>query len=195
LEPQGGAPKPPIGVVQIVGYKKSGKTTLACRLIERFAADGWAVGALKHDAHDFEPDVAGTDSHRLRLAGARAAAIASPRRTAWFEERGAELGELLSRMRAQGLDLVVVEGWKREPYPKLALVQKEEDVPLLAELAGVLAVVTWNAELRERLQRPAATQRTGETRMKTAPPVLAFDDIEGIASCVRCGIGAFSEKK
>lgn len=182
-ERQEGHARPHLRVVQVVGYKKSGKTTLACRLIERLAADGLAVGALKHDAHDFEPDVPGTDSHRLRLAGARAAAIASPRRTAWFEERGEELGELLSRMSELELDVVIVEGWKREPYPKLALVQQEEDLPILAELSNVLAVVTWNAELLERLQR-----------IQGAPPGLAYDDIDRIAASVREGAGAFSEK-
>ena len=165
-------------VVQIVGYKKSGKTELACRLIGKFAAEGFAVGALKRDAHDFDPDVAGTDSHRLRRAGARAAAVASARRTAWFEERGAELGELLARMGGLRLDLVVVEGWKKEPYPKVALVQREEDIPLLGELAGVIAVATWNAELRGRLRRTA-----GEA------PVYAYDDTESIAACVRRRIG------
>jgi len=154
--------------IQIVGYKKTGKTTLVCRLAERFAALGLRVGTVKHDGHDFEPDVPGTDSWRHRQAGAVATAIVSDRRTAWFEERPTALDDVLSRM--AGLDVVLVEGWKREKHPKLVLVQAEEHLALLDELDGVVAAASWDDSLLARLER--------EGRM----PVFGFEETERIAA-------------
>ena len=155
--------------VQIVGYKKTGKTTLVCRLAERYAAMGLRVGTVKHDGHDFEPDVPGTDSWRHRRAGAAVTAVVSDKRTAWFEERPTRLDELLSGMTGR-IDLAIVEGWKREKYPKVALVQTEEQLPLLVELNGVVAVASWEASLRARLER------------ETGWPTFEFDDTERIAN-------------
>ncbi|HZG75431.1 MAG TPA: molybdopterin-guanine dinucleotide biosynthesis protein B, partial [Paenibacillus sp.] len=109
-----------VPTVQIVGYKKTGKTTLVCRLTEQLADRGLRIGTVKHDGHDFEPDVPGTDSWKHRRSGAAVTAVVSDRRTAWFEERTSELDAVLARM-SDRADLVLVEGWKREKYPKLAL--------------------------------------------------------------------------
>lgn len=128
-------------VVQVVGYKKTGKTTLVCRLVEHFSSIGLRVAVIKHDAHDFEPDVPGTDSWKHRHAGAHWTAVVSPGRTAFFEERGTELEELLLRMKEA--DLILVEGFKRKAYPKLVLIQSEEHLSILDELESVMAVITW----------------------------------------------------
>jgi molybdopterin-guanine dinucleotide biosynthesis protein B len=155
--------------VQIVGYKKTGKTTLVCRLAERYAAMGLRVGTVKHDGHDFEPDVPGTDSWRHRRSGASLTAVVSDRRTAWFEERPTELDDLLSGMVGR-VDLAIVEGWKREKHPKLLLVQSEEQLLLLDELSDVVAAASWDASLRVRIERERGV------------PTFDFDDTERIAN-------------
>jgi molybdopterin-guanine dinucleotide biosynthesis protein B len=157
-------------VMQVVGYKKTGKTSLVCRLAERYAAQGLRVGTVKHDGHEFEPDVPGTDSWKHRQAGAALTAIVSPARTAFFTERTSELDAVLARMADGGAQVVLVEGWKRERYPKLALVQTEEQLEVLAELSALTAVATWNVSLRERISSLVGV------------PVLDYEDTDGIAA-------------
>jgi len=154
-------------VWQIVGFKKTGKTTLLVRLTESFASAGNRVGTIKHDGHDFEPDVPGTDSWKHRQAGAAATAVVSSRRTAWFEQRSRELPFLVERM-APEVDLILVEGWKTERYPKLVLIHAEEHIAALSGVPAVAAAVTWNPSLRARLE--AAWGRSFD-----------FDDVEAIA--------------
>jgi len=126
-------------IIQIVGYKKSGKTTLACELIRAFAAEGRRVGTLKHDAHQFEPEPSGTDTWKHREAGSSATAIVSPTRTAWVLERTTSVEELVSQMETRELDDLIIEGFKSAPYPKVALIRDEGDADLLG-LSDVVAV-------------------------------------------------------
>ena len=126
-------------VVQIVGYKNSGKTTLITRLVKIFNDMNLRVAVIKHDLHGFEADQEGTDSFRFRAAGAAGAAITSPWRTAVFEEQETPLVQLIEHF-AQ-YDLILVEGFKRERYPKMVLLRSTEDEPLIQELQQVIAVV------------------------------------------------------
>lgn len=134
-------------IMQVVGYKNSGKTTLVERLVEALTEAGCRVGTVKRDAHEFEVDHAGTDSWRHRRAGAAMTAITSAARTAVMEERHTPLSELLQRM-AQ-MDVVLVEGFKHEPYPKIVIARRAEDEELVRQLDHVAAVVTWMPD-RER---------------------------------------------
>ncbi len=118
-------------VLQIAGFKNSGKTTLASAVVHRLSTRGRLIGTIKHDAHGFEPDVPGTDSWKHREAGAYATAITSPARTAWTMERPTPLEELLDAMRRHPLDAVIVEGFKEAPYPKVVLLRDEADAELL----------------------------------------------------------------
>ncbi|MCI3920699.1 molybdopterin-guanine dinucleotide biosynthesis protein B [Paenibacillus sp. TRM 82003] len=160
-------------VIQIVGYKKTGKTTLVCRLAERLAAEGRRVGTAKHDGHDFDPDVPGTDSRKHREAGALVTAVVSASRTAFFEERTSSLDEVLGRMSA-AVDVALVEGWKRERYPKLLLAHDETQLALLRELTGVAAVVTWKPELTATIEAAAP-----------GVPVLPYDATDQILDLLR----------
>ncbi|MFD0674188.1 molybdopterin-guanine dinucleotide biosynthesis protein B [Cohnella sp. GCM10027633] len=140
-------------VLQIVGYKNAGKTTLATAAISRLSGLGYSVGAVKRDAHDFEPDVPGTDSYRHRQAGAYMTAITSDSRTAWTIERPNELDELLANMRVNGVEVAIVEGFKTAPHPKLVLLRDEADIELL-RLSNIVAVGL--REPNERLVAAAA---------------------------------------
>ncbi len=105
----------------IAGWKNSGKTGLAVRLVEEFTRRGYRISTIKHAHHDFDIDKVGADSYRHRQAGAHEVAIISGTRFAIMHElRGApepSFEEILGRIAP--CDLVLIEGYKREPVPKI----------------------------------------------------------------------------
>jgi molybdopterin-guanine dinucleotide biosynthesis protein B len=121
-------------VMGIVGWKNSGKTTLVVELVRLLTARGLKVGTVKHAHHEFDIDHPGKDSWRHREAGATDVIVASAARWAQVHElRGApepELDELLPRL-SPGLDVVLVEGFKRDPHPKIEVVPPGFDGRLL----------------------------------------------------------------
>ncbi|PDO11507.1 MAG: molybdopterin-guanine dinucleotide biosynthesis protein B [Candidatus Reconcilbacillus cellulovorans] len=151
-------------VFQVVGYHNAGKTTLVCRLIERLQAAGYRVGVVKHDAHGFEVDREGKDTWRHRRAGADPVAIVSKTGTAWMSFRPLSLAELLARM--DGADVVLVEGFKEEAYPKIVVVRSPDDWELAGRLRGVMAVAAWPEALGNR--------------SGVECPVFSADDVEEI---------------
>ena len=108
-------------VFGISGWKNSGKTGLTVRLVEEFTRRGLRVSSIKHAHHDFDIDKPGADSFRHREAGAQEVAIVSGTRFAIMHElRGSpepRLDDILARLAPA--DLVLVEGYKREPVPKI----------------------------------------------------------------------------
>jgi molybdopterin-guanine dinucleotide biosynthesis protein B len=108
-------------VFGITGWKNSGKTTLTERLVAEFTRRGLRVSTVKHAHHEFDIDHEGTDSFRHRAAGAGEVAIVSQARWALMHELrdAAEppLDQILARL--SPCDLVLVEGYKREPHPKV----------------------------------------------------------------------------
>lgn len=105
----------------IAGWKNSGKTGLAVRLVEEFTRRGYRISTIKHAHHDFDIDKVGADSYRHRQAGAHEVTIVSGTRYAIMHElRGApepSFEEILARLAP--CDLVLIEGYKREPIPKI----------------------------------------------------------------------------
>lgn len=128
-------------VIQFIGYKNSGKTTLVCAMAERLSSMGFRVGAVKHDAHEFEMDRPGTDTWKLGLAGADKVAITSPHQTAMLEKGPSTLEHLIDRM--ADVDVVLAEGFKQAHYPKFVLIRSREDIGLLESSANVIAGVSW----------------------------------------------------
>lgn len=116
-------------VIGIAGWKNSGKTTLTVRLIEEFTRRGFRVATIKHAHHDFQIDEGETDSARHRRAGATEVAIVSGGRWALVHELRGEpeppFGEMLARL--SPVDLVIAEGYKREPIPKIELRLRESN--------------------------------------------------------------------
>jgi molybdopterin-guanine dinucleotide biosynthesis protein B len=108
-------------VFGIAGWKNSGKTGLAVRLVEEFTRRGYRISTIKHAHHDFDIDKVGADSYRHRQAGAHEVTIVSGTRYAIMHElRGApepSFEEILSRLAP--CDLILIEGYKREPIPKI----------------------------------------------------------------------------
>ena len=105
----------------IAGWKNSGKTGLAVRLVTELTRRGYRVSTIKHAHHDFDIDKVGADSFRHREAGAHEVTIVSGTRYAIMHElRGApepSFPEILARLAP--CDLVLIEGYKREAIPKI----------------------------------------------------------------------------
>jgi len=105
----------------VIGWKNAGKTGLVERLVEEITARGFTVSTLKHTHHAVDLDRPGTDTHRHRSAGAQEVVLASAARVVLMHElRGAPEPEpeaLMARMAP--VDLVLIEGFKRSPHPKI----------------------------------------------------------------------------
>jgi molybdopterin-guanine dinucleotide biosynthesis protein B len=153
-------------VVGLAGWSGAGKTTLLTRLIPHFGAQGLRVSVIKHAHHQFDIDVPGKDSWRHREAGAAEVLVSSAKRWALMHElRGAaepRLPELLDKLAA--VDLVVVEGFKREPHRKIEVHRAANDKPLLfPDDPGICGI---------------ATDIAVETRL----PTVHLDDIPAVAA-------------
>jgi molybdopterin-guanine dinucleotide biosynthesis adapter protein len=117
----------------LAGWSGSGKTTLMTALIPELVSRGITVSTLKHAHHAFDVDQPGKDSWRHRQAGAREVMISSQNRWALMHElRGAPeptFDELVQRM--SPVDLLLVEGFKRHPHPKIEVYRPSLGKPLL----------------------------------------------------------------
>jgi molybdopterin-guanine dinucleotide biosynthesis protein B len=158
-----------VRLIGLAGWSGSGKTTLLARLIPALIARGHTVSTVKHAHHDFDIDRPGKDSHRHRLAGAHEVLVSGGQRWALMHElRGAPepvLGELLSHL--SPVDLVVIEGFKRDSHPKIEIHRAAVGKPLLHP------------------HDPHIVAVASDTPLPDAPvPAVDLDDIEAIADLV-----------
>jgi molybdopterin-guanine dinucleotide biosynthesis adapter protein len=157
-------------VIGVAGWKNSGKTTLVTRLVAELTRRGLQVATVKHAHHDFQIDAAATDSARHRRAGAAQVAIVSPKRWAVVRELGTAPEPTLDEMigRLEPCDLVIVEGFKAAPIPKIEArrLAGARAVPLAATYPNVVAIAADHA-------------CDGDGR-----PVFALDDAEAIADFI-----------
>lgn len=118
----------------VTGWKNSGKTSLMERLVVDITARGLSVSTVKHAHHSFDVDHPGKDSHRHRVAGARQVLLASRNRWALMHELRGEaepaLGDLLAQLAP--VDLVLIEGYKRDSHPKVEAHRVATGQPLIA---------------------------------------------------------------
>lgn len=138
----------------VTGWKNAGKTGLMERLVTEITGRGLTVSTVKHAHHTFDVDHPGKDSHRHRLAGATEVMLASRQRFALMHElRGEDeptLEELLSRLTP--VDLVLVEGYKRDGHPKVEAFRAETGNALIAPGDDTIHAVASNTPLD--LDRP-----------------------------------------
>lgn len=156
-------------VIGLAGWSGAGKTTLLARLIPALGARDLRVSTVKHAHHAFDVDLPGKDSWLHREAGAHEVIVSSARRFALMHEGrdGAEasLPELLRRL--SPCDLVLVEGFKREPHPKLEVFRAANGRPPLHPHDRRIVAVASDVAFPEALV-----------------PVIALDDIEAIADVI-----------
>src|SRR5512138_3444816 len=119
-------------VVSFVAKSNTGKTTLIEKVIYELKLRGHRVGAIKHDAHRFDIDHPGKDSHRLSAAGADTMLITSPEKLALVKRHSAapSLEELVS-LYFTDVDIVLTEGFRLSPLPKIELHRRERSDTLL----------------------------------------------------------------
>lgn len=127
--------RPPVPVLGFAAFSGTGKTTLLKALIPLLRSRSVRVGAIKHGHHRFEIDTPGKDSFELRAAGASPVMISSSRRRAIITEREPErdpdLAEELAYFDVRDVDLILVEGFKHERFPKIELHRPSLGHPLL----------------------------------------------------------------
>lgn len=135
------------------GYSGSGKTTLIEKLIPLFTQGGLKVSLIKHAHHTFDVDQPGKDSWRHRHAGCSEVMVTSSRRWALMHElRGAAepgLAEMIGRL--SPCDLLLVEGFKHEPIPKLEIYREETGESLLHPHDGNIVAVASDRKIETTL--------------------------------------------
>ena len=156
-------------IIGLAGWSGSGKTTLLTKVIPLLTGRGLRVATLKHAHHAFDVDHPGKDSHEHRKAGASEVIVSSARRWVQIHEVGdqaeATLAELLRRVSA--CDLVLVEGFKREPHPKLEIFRE--------------AIGRRPLHITDRRIVAVASDRAFPD---AGIPVVNLDDIAGIAETI-----------
>jgi len=122
-------------VIGFAAYSGTGKTQLLTQLIPQFHRHGLRVGVIKASHHDVSIDQPGKDSSRLRAAGATPVMLSSPYRRAliseWPSPQPVQLADELAAFPQQSVDLILVEGFKHEPFAKIELHRPSLGKPLL----------------------------------------------------------------
>lgn len=156
-------------ILGIAGWKNSGKTTLTERLVAELTSRNFVISTVKHAHHDADVDEEGTDSFRHRRAGAKEVALVTGRRWALMHELAGDaeppLSDILGRL--SPVDLVIVEGFKREQIPKIEVRRADADAQARLPIeSGVIAIAGETSSPPEDL------------------PSFLLDDIAGIADFV-----------
>ncbi|KIC46499.1 molybdopterin-guanine dinucleotide biosynthesis protein MobB [Ruegeria sp. ANG-S4] len=157
----------------VTGWKNAGKTGLVERLVAEICGRGYTVSTVKHAHHAFDVDQNGTDSYRHRTAGASEVLLASAQRVALMRElRDApepSLDSLLTRLGP--VDLVLIEGYKREPHPKIEAFRKDAGNALIAPTDDTIRAIA------------------SDTPLSLDKPVFDLNDTSGIADFILQDVG------
>ncbi|MEL6520323.1 MAG: molybdopterin-guanine dinucleotide biosynthesis protein B [Pseudomonadota bacterium] len=160
-------------VYGVTGWKNNGKTGLMERLVAEITGRGISVSTLKHAHHTFDVDHPGKDSHRHRMAGATEVLLASRNRWALMHElRDAEephLADLLARL--SPVDLVLIEGYKTGPHPKVEAHRAETGSPLIAPNDPLIKAVA------------------SDSQVDVAVPLFDLNDTVAIADFILAEVG------
>jgi len=124
-----------VPMIGLAAWSGTGKTTLLRALLPRLRERGLRVGVVKHAHHDFDIDIPGKDSYELRRAGATHVLVGSRRRWALVVETDLQedpsLADMLAHLSGEALDVILIEGLKREDIPKIELHRPALGMPTL----------------------------------------------------------------
>lgn len=132
-----------IPIIQVVGHKNTGKTTLMEKLVHYFSNVGYNVGTIKYHGHSGRlKTVPGTDSYRHSEAGAKIATVkgAEELHITVKDLKTLELDQLIELYASLEINFILIEGFKYANYPKIVLVKNEQDTEILNELTNIVAV-------------------------------------------------------
>ena len=165
-------------VLQIVGFKNSGKTTLACKLIAALAASGLRVGTAKRDAHRFQLDEPGTDTSKHLTHGAVETVLTSNTATRWMRQASTSLPEIAELLNGR-VDILIAEGFKDAPYPKIALIRESDQMEALFQVASDVRLwVSWLNPKKLSISK-VTNQLTSNS------PIISIHDEEAVLDSVQ----------
>ena len=180
-----------IPVIGFSAYSGTGKTTVMESVIRLLTARGVRVGVVKHDRHGFDIDRPGKDSFRHAAAGARVVVITSPEKTAVVRQQSGDLADCLRRI--DGVDLILVEGFKHADIPRIGLCRKATGKGFTEPPEHFIAIVTDDETVRAPMPRFALEDTEGladfimkEMQTMSAEDFTHFND-QGRARMVNVG--------
>lgn len=154
----------PMAVFCVSGCKDTGKTGLMVKLINEFIREGYSVGTIKHDGHEYTMDHAGTDSYRFSQAGAVASVIFSDSQFSANIKERKTIEETIQY--CEGVDVVIIEGMKNSSYPKIEMLSQGN---------------ASNCDPKTLICQVTDTQ----SQKYEGIPTFNWNDIEGIFSCIK----------
>lgn len=156
---------PPI--ISISGKSNAGKTTFLVKLIAELTQKGYRIGSAKHTHHDIDLDRKGKDSWRHKQAGAQATLVITDQQIAMVKD---DNRTDIEKMHAylQNMDLILAEGFKRQPLPKIEIFRTDgpHDHPLFLDHPDLIALVT-------------------DAEITPSVPVFGLEDIESVAAFIQ----------
>jgi molybdopterin-guanine dinucleotide biosynthesis protein B len=162
----------PIPVFAFAGFSNSGKTTLVCKVIANLKERGLRIASVKHDGHDFSMDQQGKDTWQHQQAGAEVVAITSANKLAILDYRSYEREEQLKQVLQyiRDVDLIIVEGFKTVPIPKIFIVRDPSHIKHIEELPAIEGIAT-------DLPRDFFVEQTGL-------PVYDINDVQSLCNYI-----------
>ncbi len=151
-----------IPIVSVVGKSNVGKTTLLEKLIPELKRRGYRVATVKHDAHSFEMDQPGKDTWRHRQAGADVVVISSRDKLAMIRRLSEEMPLTEIAASITGVDIILTEGYKRGPAPKVEVSRRVMSQELLCTADELVAIAS-------------------DQPFDMAVPQFGLDDVSGLA--------------
>jgi molybdopterin-guanine dinucleotide biosynthesis protein MobB len=162
--------QPLLKAVSFVAKSGTGKTTLLEKVIGELKKSGWRVGVIKHDAHRFDIDHPGKDSHRLTAAGADTMLISSPEKLALIKQHAAAppIRELIATYFSD-VDIVLTEGFKQGDLPKIEVHRSERSATLIC---------------RGENHDPTLLAIASDAELQVDVPLYDINDAAGIAAFI-----------
>lgn len=144
-----------MNIIQIVGYKNSGKTTVTSKLVQLLSVQGYRVGTIKNHGHGGQlKKVPGTDSERHLKAGSTISTVLGEDEwlTSFSQIEDKTIDDLIRQYTLYGVDIILIEGLKQEHYPKIVLLRDETEVESLLGLRNIKAIGGWRQpDLKHKL--------------------------------------------